>query len=269
MIRDKVLKQHIMLSLPSKAISDIALATDDREHMLDMIVGYLNSTLSIFGENNWSEHERVWIRGDVRNEFFMHPDIPNILHDLLPDLKLVFFLPDPIKHLSNHASKELDEYLERGILPSYFAQFTIHTNDSSPTILSDSPKASWATIYNTLRATKQLAYDTILSFPLPEQPFTLLECIYYLPMQEWLRYYPGTNSYFIRTIDEYTKQPEKVMNDLMQFLGVPPCKRCSELTYQSARILKDSDRKQIERLFEPFMVRLENLLDVNIRQWMQ
>lgn len=187
-----------------------------------------------------STKDRVYRIGEATPEYLFHSLAPKRVYDLLPDIKLIVVLRNPIDRAYSHYNKNVKNNLEA---MSFEDAITIRK--------SKLKKAEELIKENDVQANRFL-----------EQYAYIEKGRYVEQFERWFKFFPKENFFVVETTNLNSQTFEKMHN----FLGLPEQKIDGELEiihkgkYKSD--IKPKTREMLADYFKPYNKKLEKLLDM-------
>ena len=140
-----------------------------------------------------------FITGEASVEYFIHPDAPRHIHDIVPDVRLIFMFRDPIKRAwsdyqmfrrSGHEKEAFSDVVEREI--------RWHADSSLAPLIASAARNAYSPVRY------------------------LLIGMYRQVLEHWLAVFPREKCLFIIS-EDFFRDGSMVLTQVQQFLGLPPC----------------------------------------------
>ncbi len=168
-------------------------------------------------------HAPRWLTGEASPDYMPHPLVPARMAELVPNVRLVLLLRDPIRRAQSHYHHE-------------------RIKGREPLPLED--------------ALDREGVGADIG------PFGYLRRgLYAEQIERWLAFFPRAQFAFLRSEDLY-RDPEGTTHEVLSFLGLPPCPAITyrQLNAGSYSDLDDDLRARLHRYFAPHNARLRTLL---------
>ena len=171
--------------------------------------------------------------------YLFHPAVPQRLHDLLPDAKLIVLLRDPVRRAYSHYWHERDKGRE-----------TLGFEDAiaaEPERLGDSHQ--------------QLAAGTLQRSHAHQHFSYLARGRYAEQLERWFALFPR-EQFLVLRFEDLAREPLVALNQALGFLGLPPAAAVSLEARNTRQYppLAEPTAVQLRAYFEPHNRRLEQLL---------
>jgi hypothetical protein len=171
--------------------------------------------------------------------YLFHPAVPQRLHDLLPQAKLIVLLRDPVRRAYSHYWHERDKGRETLAFEDAIA--------AEPERLGDSHQ--------------QLAAGTLQRSHAHQHFSYLARGRYAEQLERWFELFPR-EQFLVLRFEDLAREPLAVLNQALGFLGLPPASAVSLEARNTRRYppLAESTAAQLSAQFAPHNRRLEQLL---------
>jgi len=171
--------------------------------------------------------------------YIYHPHVPKRISKIIPDVKLIALLRNPIERAFSHYHHEVKLGIEK-----------ISFEDA----IKEEPKR----LNGELK--KMLEDEFYYSFN--HQNFSYLERgIYIEQLENWEKFFPK-KQILILSSEEFYSNPDKICNDVFDFLGLPIIKIKKAKIFNKGNYQKMADKTRIELVeyFKPHNEKLYNFL---------
>ena len=189
--------------------------------------------------------------------------IPDAIHSLSPDAKIIFIMRDPVKRLFSRWLTWIP-YL-RNVDPDY----------AKPSAESFHRKSAAAIdLYQKCfrqYGVRQCAYD---GFLYGKARMRLQESIYSVYIRDWLKAFPREQILFLK-FEDYVKDFPKSLNVIFQFLGLRKLSTEELLkiskdevknkgrNYDKVPTMSNKTKLMLQKFYSPFVAELRNMLGDN------
>jgi|LUMJ01.1.fsa_nt_gb hypothetical protein len=191
----------------------------------------------------YTKFKKKKLTGEASPRYFVSPRTPMRIAKLIPDVKLIIILRDPIdrvysqyqqKVAQGDETRSFDEIVDCGI-----ADGEIKAKNAFERMKKDS---NYYTLDYNLRA-------------------YLTHSRYVEHIEYWMKYFPK-NQFLILDSKEFNESPNKIFEKVFDFLNLPKFTNIDYSKYNSRKYddMKSSTRKKLIEYFKPYNVRLYKLL---------
>lgn len=187
------------------------------------------------------------ITGEASPYYLFHPDVPKRVANLLPDVRPIVFLREPIARAYSHYQYNYKLGIEQ-------RSFENAVHDEIQLIESG----------------KRISIEDIDH----HRHFSYISRGLYLEqLNHWLNYFPREKMY-ISLSEEFFDNPQVVVKDLFAFLNVEILELSQSLfvpyNHNSYRIeVADELRQYLKKIYSPFNEQLAAQLDLDLRLWQE
>jgi len=180
------------------------------------------------------------LTGDATPLYMVHPLVPSRVARLLPDVKLIVLLRDPVDRAISHYYHQVRRGREELAIETAFAAEQSRISDEKMRLLNGEDFK-----------------------PEPFRRFSYKERGHYAEqLERWFDYFPR-QQFFIDTSERFYSKTESFLADVFQFLGVDTSVSISDLKPRNVGIEREDDleiRAMLRDYFKPHNRRLEELL---------
>lgn len=172
--------------------------------------------------------------------YLFHPAVPQRLHALLPEAKLIVLLRDPVRRAYSHYWHERDKGREK-------LEFE-DAIDAEP---------------GRIEAAHARLADGTLEFSREHQHFSYLARGRYAEqLERWFAVFPRERFHVVR-FEDLAREPLEALNATLAFLGLPPAGSVSLEARNTRRYppMPESTAARLRSYFEPHNLRLEQLIN--------
>lgn len=179
------------------------------------------------------------LSGEATPEYIFFPTVPSIMKEILPNVKLIVILRNPIDRAYSHYHHNLRRNRE----PLSFEK----------AIEVEEERCGWER--------KQLIKNPYFIANSYSHYSYLARGIYADQLENWFKHYDRKN-FLVLTMDDLRKNPQRVLNQVFDFLGVFPfqVKNLQNLNVHNHKEMNEDTRKFLVEYFRPHNKRLSNLL---------
>lgn len=139
------------------------------------------------------------ITGEASPYYIFHPLVPQRIHQLYPNVKLIALLRDPVARTISHYFHEVRLGFEELSLESAIASETTRLQGETEKILADSTYYSFNHQHYTYRS----------------------RSLYLDQLKHWQKYFPSEQLLILES-EEFYKNPATTVNQVFEFLQLPP-----------------------------------------------
>ena len=188
---------------------------------------------------HFGRHDESGLNLDSSPYYLFHPCVPERMHALLPDARLIVLLRDPVRRAYSHYWHNRDHGRER-------LEFEA--------ALAAEPERTGA-------AAEQLAAGVIERSRDHQLYGYLARGRYAEQLERWRVYYPPERMLVLR-FEDFAREPLVGLNQTRAFLGLPPVPsaRLAPRNTRNYPPLAEATRLRLRSYFEPENARLEALL---------
>jgi len=191
----------------------------------------------------YSNFKKRNLTGEASPRYFISPRAPMRIASLIPDVKLIVILRNPVDRVYSHyqlrvaqgnESLSFDEVVDKAI-----TEGEVEAENAFELMKEDS------NYYNPDYSTK--AY--------------LAHSKYVDNIEYWMKYFPK-NQFLILNSEEFDKSPNPVFDNVFNFLNLPNFTNLNYVKYNTRKYdkMKSSTRKKLIEFFKPYNVRLYKLI---------
>ena len=184
--------------------------------------------------------EKVTITGEASPYYLFHLHVPARVHTLLPDVRLIVLLRNPVERAYSHYHHEVSRGYETLSFEAAVAQEPQRLAGEEARMRRDPQYLS-----------------------LPHQRYSYLARGLYLEqLERWLRYFPRER-FLILQSEVFYRDSEASLRSVCEFLDLPPLKlRHYEKTYAGNYPKMNPDtREHLKAFFKPYNERLYEVLN--------
>ena len=183
---------------------------------------------------------KKFITGEASGAYLQNPHAPKRIHDLNPNMKLILLLRNPVDRAFSHYIRKMKNGSEK-------LSFEEVTEKEKTRIEGEQEKMEknekyYSPIYHSL------AYITT--------------GLYAMRLKRWLKYF-SMKQILVLENGEFLRDPEKVYNQAVEFLGLPKWNLPNYKKFSKQRLSVDMNPKTREQLLEyckPFNEELYSLI---------
>jgi hypothetical protein len=189
----------------------------------------------IFKKKKIKEH----ITGEASPYYIYHPHVPKRISKIIPDVKLLALLRNPIERAFSHYHHERSMGVEKM---------------SFEDAIKEEPKRLKGELE------KMLSDENYYSFN--HQNFSYLDRgIYIDQLVRWEKFFPK-KQILILSSEEFYSDPDKICKDVFDFLGLPVINIKNKKTFNKGKyqIMNDKTRLDLVEYFKPHNEKLFNFL---------
>ncbi len=178
-----------------------------------------------------------------------------VVHKVLPDLKLIFIMRDPVERLLSHFYYM---HNSKGWPTEMKKNSKLYFNESVKAAIED---------FDSCRTTHSLFECANQQSQRKRLTTWLGVGIYYIQILEWLQFWPKQNFQFLK-IEDLSREPVTVMNKITQFLGLDSVSESESRQWFSKIVnvhghtetMLPQTREILEHFYEPYNTLLDNFL---------
>lgn len=185
-------------------------------------------------------YRRELITGEASPGYMFHPDVAKKVHSILPNIKAIIMLRNPVDRAYSHYYHGI----RKGIEYYSFKKALEIENDR---LKGDFEKLKSGEI-NESRDYRRYSYIT--------------RGIYVDQIINWLKFFPKEQVYIIKS-EEFFKNPSKYTQEVFKFLGLPNWDYINYKKYNIGEYeeLDEVTKKDLIEFYKPFNQRLYQLLE--------
>ena len=199
------------------------------------------------------------LTGEATPSYLIDPRVPKRILSLLPKVKLITLLRNPIDRAISHYHLNVLRGIEKLSFEEAIKNESERIKSSFENLENKNPKDENAISY----------FLRMLSFK-PENYFKfsyLYSGCYYNHLKNWLDVFPREQIMVIQS-EKFFENPKKIFEEVQGFLGLPVIElqkywRAYEIKYSS---VSENMRKYLQKYFEPHNLKLYELLKTDF-QW--
>ena len=183
-----------------------------------------------------------FITGEATPRYIHHPHTPKRVFNLIPEVKLIALLRNPIDRAYSHYQMEIDHGHEDLSFEEAIAQEKKRISTDEKKMNND---------------------ENFYSVNFYRKSY-LTRGIYVDQLKRWFEYFPKNRFLILKSEDFYSKTPE-IYQKVLEFLGLPEFELSSFKPYKMRKYLAISDktRKKLEDYFRSYNEQLYELLGRN------
>lgn len=182
------------------------------------------------------------ISGEATPDYFFDSAVPERIHNLFPDIKLILILRDPVERAISHFNYNKDRGIEHLSLSEAIKEeeIRIDKNGHLPVELDSGFTSSYKREYSYIQRGK-----------------------YINQLNQWLKYF-NQNQFFICSTESLKSNPDILLKKIFAFLDIK--NHSIETTLKSnvsksSFSLSEEDSNQIKEIFKPFNEQLFKQID--------
>jgi|SaaInlStandDraft_2_1057019.scaffolds.fasta_scaffold08118_3 hypothetical protein len=182
------------------------------------------------------------ITGEATPFYFIHPDAPKRIHELIPNVKLIIMLRNPIDRAFSHYQMEYRHEKEKCSFEDALENENSRIEGQFEKLLNDS------NYYNHDFFSRSYCHTGM----------------YYNHLKRWMNIFPKEQCFIIDS-DRFNEEPDLWYNKTLKFLNqkefhLEEYKKMKKAKYSP---VKDQTRKKLQEFFEPYNEKLYKLIDFN------
>ena len=213
------------------------------EYMISSKIDWYKSHFPTHLTKSYHERKSSFITGEFTSTYMYHPDVPKRIFNLLPSIKLIVILRNPI-------DKAYSTYYQQFQFEEYTASFEetinaefrrINLNKNFPILNSDNPDFQNFVTHNIIR-----------------------HGIYADYLETWLEVF-NREQILILNSDDLKKSTKETLHHVFNFLNVSNCDilNTSQMNVGKYPPINKSTRKKLIEFYKPHNQRLNKLLGKN------
>lgn len=184
-----------------------------------------------------------FITGEASVEYFIHPDAPRSIRDVVPQAKLIFLFRDPIQRAysdyrmfcrSGHEKESFETVVER--------EMRWHADPSLAPLISSAARNAYSPVRY------------------------LLNSLYAPVIERWLAVFPREQCLFLIS-EEFFRDERAVLHRVYDFLGLPPHEEKEILHARDGGCVDAVEpglREKLQTFFEPYNRALGEKLQIKL-----
>jgi len=183
---------------------------------------------------------KKFITGEASGAYLQNPHAPKRIHDLNPNIKLILLLRNPVDRAFSHYKRKMKNGSEKLSFEEVIDQEQSRIEGEQEKM--EKNEKYYSTIYH------GLSYITT--------------GLYAIRLKRWLEYF-SLKQILVLENGEFSRDPEKVYNQAIEFLGLPKWKLPKYEKFSKQRLSVDMNPKTRKKLLEyckPFNEELYSLI---------
>lgn len=182
------------------------------------------------------------ITGEATPYYLCHPLAPSRISKIIPNVKLIVLLRNPVDRAYSHYQMEFSRNQE-----NLSFEDAIDAEDERLKGEVD----------------KIIENSEYVSKHFPNHAY-LTSGIYYNQIKHWFDYFPKNQFLFIKS-EEFNENPSLIYNKVLKFLGLDPFKltRYDKIRKQTYKLMAPKTRKKLIEFFRPYNEKLYDHLGIN------
>ncbi len=192
-------------------------------------------------------HKQIFVTGEASTNYLFYPHTPKRVAQVVPDVKLIVLLRNPVDRAYSHYKFEVEHRQETLSFEDALAFEEERTRKEREKILADEKYVSVAH--------SRYSY--------------LVRGIYVDQLEAWMKFFPREQFLILKSEAFYT-DPVTTLEQVSEFLTVPQLaphggtKGYKQYNHTSNTQMDTATRKRLIEYFEPHNARLYDLLGVNL-----
>ena len=186
--------------------------------------------------------KRKFVTGEATTTYLYHPHTPKRVKELLPDVKLIAILRNPIDRAYSQYQMEVGHGNENLSFEEAIEKEEERINEEYERMLQDEKYYS-------------------IKF----QTFAYLRCgIYAEQLERWFKYFPREH-FLILDNERFKNSRQEVFNEVFEFLGIPKWNDMQYKQFQKRKYpkkMEDSTRQKLLKYFKPHNEKLFELINM-------
>ena len=189
-----------------------------------------------------TKKNKKFVTGEATPLYMYHPLAPQRVYNLIPNTKLIVLLRNPVERAYSRYSMELNHNNETLSFEEAIEQEPSRLEGEFEKMQKDGNYFSYH--YN--------AHSYLTSG------------IYADQLERWFKYFPR-EQFLILSSEDFYKEPNKILNQVFQFLGIPDFNQETFSVFRKGNYSKmnPETRKKLVEFFKPHNERLYKLLGTN------
>jgi ubiquinone/menaquinone biosynthesis C-methylase UbiE len=186
--------------------------------------------------------KKNYATGEATAHYINHPSAPKRVAEILPNVKIIVMLRNPIDRTYSHYQMELNNNNEN---LSFEDAISAEPNRIKDELIEFEKNESFSG--------KNFPHRAYVS-----------GSKYAEQLKKWFKYFPKEQFHFVKA-EDFNNNPSQVYNDVLKFLNLrshelPEYKKFRERKYEK---MKPETRKKLAELFKPYNDEFYSLIDMN------
>lgn len=226
---------------------DISSATQKEIHFFDSnynigITWYRSFFPTVFSKIFSKRKKRKFVTGEASPMYIFNPIVPTRMSRMLPNIKLIAILRNPIDRAYSHYSMQVKNNYEH-------LSFEEAIGNEETRIAGEREKEEQDENYVGINL-RDFSY--------------LARGRYVEQLKIWMNYFPKDKFLILRT-EDLEENPTHTMNEIFEFLDLPPyeIKNPPKMNVGEYKAMNPSTRKMLVEYFKPYNEQLHKLFNKN------